>query len=354
MKRHKIAGWLLSAGLVALAGVGAAWAQGTPAPAAPAQGSGSATLDAVRQRGEVRCGVVGTVTGFAQPDSQGVMRGLDADFCRALAAAALGDGEKVKFIVTTAQNRFTALQSGEVDLLARVTTWTLGREANLGTMFTGINFYDGTGFLVKKALNVKAAKELDGATICVQPGTSTELAIADFFRANNHKWTPILIQDIAEIRAAFLSGRCDAYSTDASGLASFRFTQGDKKDDFVLLPDIISKEPLGPMVRKGDDKWFDLVRWTLFAMLAAEEFGVSKANVDSLAESKIPDIRRLIGLEADLGKALGVDNKFVVAILKAVGNYGEAWERNITPMGLPRGINNLWNKGGLHYAPPMR
>ena len=346
----KLAGWLLGAGLLASAGT--ALAQGTGAGAGA--GSGSATLDAVRQRGELRCGVSGQIAGFSLPDSQGVMRGLDADFCRAVAAAVLGDGEKVKFVPTTTQNRFTALQSGEVDLLFRVTTWTLGREANLGTLFAGINYYDGTAFLVKKALNVKAAKELDGATICVQPGTSTELAIADFFRTQNIKWTPVLIADVAEIRGAFLSGRCDAYSTDFSGLASFRFTQGEKKDDFILLPDIISKEPLGPMVRKGDDKWFDIVRWTMFGMIAAEEMGVTKANVESLAESKIPDIRRLIGLEGDLGKAMGVDNKFVVAILKSVGNLGEVWDRNITPMGVPRGINNLWNKGGLHYAPPMR
>ena len=319
-----------------------------------AQGTGSATLDGIRQRGEVRCGIVGTVAGFALPDSQGVMRGLEADHCRAVAAAALGDASKAKFIITTAQNRFTALQSGEVDLLIRVTTWTLGREANLGLMFAGINFYDGTAFLVKKASGVKAAKELDGASICVQPGTSTELAIADFFRTQNIKWTPILIQDIAEIRSAFLAGRCDAYSTDSSALASFRFTQGDKKDDFVLLADIISKEPLGPMVRKGDDKWFDLVRWTMFVLVTAEELGVTQANVDSMGESKVPDVRRLLGLEGELGKALGVDNKFGATVIKAVGNFGETWDRNITPMGVPRGINNLWTKGGLQYAPPMR
>ncbi len=324
------------------------------AGSALAQGSGSATIDSIRQRGELRCGVTGQTAGFSLPDSQGVMRGLDADHCRAVAAAIFGDGNKVKFIPTTTVTRFTALQSGEVDMLFRNTTWTLGREANLGLLFAGINYYDGTGFLVKKTLNVKVAKEMDGATICVQPGTTTEYAIADFYRQNNIKWTPIVIQDLAELRSAFLAGRCDAYSSDVSALASFRFTQGEKKDDFVLLPDVISKEPLGPLVRKGDDKFFDLVRWTMFVLVTAEELGVTQGNVDSFAESKIPDIRRLLGLEAELGKALGVDNKFGTAIIKAVGNFAETWERNITPMGVPRGINNLWNKGGLQYAPPMR
>ena len=215
------------------------------------QGSGSATLDAIRTRGQVLCGTAGTVPGFSLPDSQGVMRGLDADSCRAVTAAALGDAAKTKFVTTTTQNRFTALQSGEVDLLSRSTTWTLGREGNLGLEFAWVNYYDGTGFLVKKSAGVKAAKEMDGATICVQPGTSTELAIADFYRLNNMKFTPILIADLTEIQGAFLSGRCDAYSTDASALATFRFSQGPKADDLVLLPDIISKEPLGVMVRKA-------------------------------------------------------------------------------------------------------
>jgi len=324
------------------------------AATAQAQGTGSTTLDAIRQRGEVRCGVSGQVAGFSLPDSQGVMRGLDADSCRWVAAAALGDANKVKFVPTTAQNRFTALQSGEVDLLVRTTTWTLGREGNLGLMFAWVNYYDGTGFLVKKSLGVKTAKEMDGATICVQPGTSTELAIADFYRVNNIKWTPILIAELAEIQAAFLSGRCDAYSTDASALATFRATQGDKKDDYVLLPDIISKEPLGIMVRKGDDKWFDVVRWTFIAALTAEELGVSSQNIDSFAESKVPDIRRLLGLDGELGKALSLDQKFGANLIRQVGNYAEVWDRTIAPLGVPRGINNLWTKGGLQYAPPMR
>ncbi len=323
-----------------------------PAPAS-AQGTGSATLDAVRSRGQLLCGVAGAVPGFSLPDSQGVMRGIDADSCRVVAAAALGDANKVKFVLTTTQNRFTALQSGEVDLLVRSTTWTLGREGNLGLEFAGVNYYDGTGFLVKKSMGVKSAKEMDGATICVQPGTSTELAISDYYRVNKMKFSPILIQDLAEIQAAFLSGRCDAYSTDSSALATFRATQTNK-DDFVLLPEIISKEPLGYMVRKGDDKWFDIVRWSYFATVTAEELGIDSKNVDSMMTTTIPDARRLLGLEGDMGKALAVDNKWAYNIVKQVGNFGEIWDRNITVLGVPRGINNLWTKGGLHYAPPMR
>ena len=339
------------AALGMLAGLAASlgWTQ----PAA-AQGSGSATLDAVKGRGQMLCGIAGNVPGFSLPDSQGVMRGLDADSCRAVAAAALGDAGKIKFVATTTQNRFTALQSGEVDMLSRSTTWTLGREGNLGLEFAWVNYYDGTGFLVKKSAGVKTAKEMDGATICVQPGTSTELAINDFYRLNKMKFTPILIADLSEIQGAFMSGRCDAYSTDASALATFRFSQGPKADDLVLLPDIISKEPLGVMVRKGDDKWFDIVRWTFIAMITAEEKGVTMANVDSFMNSTDPDIRRLLGLEGDMGKALGLDNKWAYNVIKSVGNFGEMWDRDITPMGVPRGINNIWSKGGLQYAPPIR
>lgn len=317
-------------------------------------GSGSPTLDAIRARGQVLCGTAGTVPGFSLPDSKGVMRGLDADSCRAVTAAALGDTAKTKFVITTTQNRFTALQSGEVDLLSRSTTWTLGREGNLGLEFAWVNYYDGTGFLVKKASGVKTAKEMDGATICVQPGSTTELAIDDYYRLNNMKWTPILIADISEIQGAFLSGRCDAYSTDASALATFRFSQGPKADDLMLLPDIISKEPLGVMVRKADDKWFDIVRWTFIAMINAEEKGITSQNVDTFMDSKDPDIRRLLGIEGDMGKALSLDNKWAYNVIKQVGNLGEVWDRDITPMGVPRGINNIWTKGGLQYDPPIR
>ena len=333
------------AGLLAFGGI---------ATSAHAQGSGSATLDAVKARGMLVCGVSGDVAGFSLPDSKGVMQGIDAEICRGISAAIFGDPSKVKFTPLTTQNRFTALQSGEVDLLVRETTWTLGRQASLGFEFAPTYFYDGTGFLVKKASGVKSAKELDGATICVQPGTSTELAIADYFRANNLKFSPIEIENLQQIQQAFLSGRCDAYSTDASALATFRFSQGPKAADLQLLPDIISKEPLGVMVRKGDDKWFDLVRWTFIAMITAEEKGITQANVDSFMDSKDPDIRRLLGLEGDMGKALGVDNKWAYNVIKQVGNFGEMWDRDITPMGVPRGINNVWTKGGLQYAPPIR
>ena len=339
-------------GAMALAACLLLWA-GSDRPV-KAQGSGSATLDTVKSRGQLVCGVTGQTPGFSLPDAQGVMRGLDADTCRAITAAVLGDISKVKYVPTTAQNRFTALQSGEVDMLSRSTTWTLGREGNLGLEFAWVNYYDGTGFLVKKSLGVKSAKEMDGATICVQPGTSTELAINDYYRLNNMKFTPILIQDLSEIQGAFLSGRCDAYSTDASALATFRFSQGPKADDLVLLPEIISKEPLGIMVRKGDDKWFDIARWTMIAMITAEEKGITSKNIDTFMDSKDPDIRRLLGLEGDMGKALALDNKWAYNVIKQVGNFGEMWDRNITPMGVPRGLNNIWTKGGLQYAPPIR
>ncbi len=339
---------ILSAGLFA----GVLLAAGL-STSAQAQGTGSSTLDAVKSRGQLVCGIAGQVPGFSLPDSQGVMRGLDADSCRGIAAAVFGDGNKVKFVPLTTQNRFTALQSGEVDVLIRSTTWTLGREANLGTEFAGINYYDGTGFLVKKSMGVKSAKEMDGATVCVQPGTSTELADADYFRVSKMKFTPILIENLSEIQNAFISGRCDAYSTDSSALATFRATQ-QNKDDFILLPEIISKEPLGYMVRKGDDKWFDVVRWTYFAELTAEELGFTQATVDSQMTTTNPDARRFLGLEGDMGKALGLDNKWAYNIVKSVGNFGEIWDRNITVLGVPRGINNLWTKGGLQYAPPMR
>ena len=321
---------------------------------AMAQGSGSATIDAIKAKGVLVCGVSTGVAGFSLADSKGVTQGIDADSCRAVAAAILGDGNKVRFVPTNTTNRFTALQSGEIDLLVRSTTWTLGREGNLGLMFAGVNFYDGTGFMVKASAGVKSAKDLNGATICVQPGTSTELAIADYFRVNNIKFTPVLIQDVAEIQNTYLSGRCDAYSTDLSGLAAFRFQQGPKASEHVLLPEVISKEPLGLMVRKGDDKFFDLVRWTLFAILQAEESGITSKNLEEMLKSTNPEVKRLLGTEGDMGKALGVDNRWVVNILKTVGNYGEMWERNITPLGIPRGINNLWNHGGLHYPPPIR
>ena len=340
--QFRLAGALVAGAMLSLTSA-AAYAQ-----------SGSATIDTIVKRGQLVCGVAGNTAGFSLPDSQGVMRGLDADHCRTVATAILGDPSKIKFVPVTTQARFTALQAGEVDMLYRSTTWTLGREALLGANFASVTFYDGTGFLVKKANGVKSAKEMDGATVCVQPGSTTELAIADYYRVNKMKFTPILIQDLSELQGAFESGRCDAYSTDASALAGYRFQKGDKATDYVLLPEIISKEPLGGMVRKGDDKFFDIVRWTYFIGLIAEEYGITSKNIDSFMTSTNPEIRRLLGLEADMGKALGVDNKFAYNVVKQVGNFGEIWDRNITVMGVPRGINGLWNKGGLHYAPPMR
>jgi general L-amino acid transport system substrate-binding protein len=318
-----------------------------------AQTSGSATLDAVRARALLVCGVAGNIPGFSLPDSQGVMRGLDADGCRAVAAATLGDANKVRFVPLTTTNRFTALQSGEVDILVRDTTWTLGREAGLGLLFAAINYYDGTAFMVKKSLAVGSAAMLDGATICVQPGTSTELAIADFFRAHGLKFNSVTIQDLQEIHSAFLAGRCDAYSTDGSQLAGYRSTLANP-NEFVILPEVISKEPLGPMVRKGDDKWFDIVRWTFAAQVAAEELGVDSSNVESFGSTSNADIRRLLGSDGDLGRQLGLAPNFAAVVVKSVGNYGEEWSRDIGPMGLDRGLNRLWTKGGLQYAPPLR
>jgi len=239
-------------------------------------------------------------------------------------------------------------------VLIRETTWTLGREAALGLEFTGINFYDGTGFLVRKSSGVAAAKDLGGATICVQPGTSTELAIADYFRAHNMQFTPIEIADLHQIQQAFLSGRCDVYSTDSSALAAFRYTQGDKAQDFVLLPELISKEPLGPAVRKGDDRWFDIVRWVGFAQIDAEDHGVNQKNVDQQLSSTNPDIRRLLGVDGDLGKQLGLDNKWAYNAIKQVGSYADMWDRNWGPLEVPRGLNRLWKDGGLMYSPPLR
>jgi general L-amino acid transport system substrate-binding protein len=319
-----------------------------------AQGSGSPTLDAVRARRVLFCGVSGTNPGFAFADSRGEMRGSEADFCRAVAAATLGDASKVKFVTLTSTNRFTALQSGEVDLLVRTATWSLGRETSLGLLFAGITFYDGTAFMVHAPSGVRSARELDGATICILPGTTTELAVADYFRRTNMRFTPVLIDNVSELRSVFRNGRCDSYSTDASALASFRYGEGDAAGNYVLLPEVISKEPLGPLVRKGDDKWFDIVRWTHFAMLAAEELELTSANVEGSTGSANPDVRRLLGVDGDLGRSMGLDNRWAFNIIRQVGNYAEVWDRAITPLGIPRGQNQLWSRGGLQYAPPIR
>ncbi|MBV8534624.1 MAG: amino acid ABC transporter substrate-binding protein [Alphaproteobacteria bacterium] len=334
--------------LAALAAVALALAGAT---AARAQQS---TLDAVKAKGFVQCGTNTGIAGFAAPDAQGVWKGLDVDVCRAVAAAVLGDASKVKYTGLTAQQRFTAVQSGEVDLLSRNTTWTSSRDASLGLDFTAVDFYDGQGFMVKKASGVKSAKELDGATVCVQSGTTTELNLADYFRTNNMKLTPVVFEKLDDAIGAYLSGRCDSYTTDRSGLASTRFSQGAQADDHVILPEVISKEPLATAVRQGDSKWSDIVRWSFYAMLNAEEFGITSKNVDEMVNSANPDIQRFLGKTGDMGQQLGVDNKWAYNIIKQVGNYGESYDRNIKPLGLERGVNNLWTKGGIMYAPPVR
>ena len=297
----------------------------------------------------------GCLAGFAAPNDAGEWTGLDVDTCRAIAAAIFDDPNAVKFTPLTAKERFTALQTGEVDILVRNTTWTMSRDTTLGLNFAGVNYYDGQGFLVPKALGVKSAKELSGATICVEPGTTTELNLADYFRANNMQFEPVVIENINEATSAFFEGRCDVYTTDASGLASIRQTKAPNPADYVILPEIISKEPLGPVVRHGDDQWLDIVKWSLIAMLEAEEKGVTSANVDKMKESKDPTIMRLLGTTPGMGEALGVDEEWAYRIVKQVGNYGESYERNLTArLGLERGLNALWTNGGLMYGFPIR
>jgi general L-amino acid transport system substrate-binding protein len=319
-----------------------------------AQGTGSATLDAVRARGQLLCGTGGEIPGFSMLDSNGVMRGIDADYCRAIAAAVLGDATKVKWVPVTAQTRFTALQSGEIDVLVRNTGWSLTREASPGLLFAGVSFWDGTSIIVKTASGVRSVKQLGGATICVLPGTTTELDLADWARAEGIAYTPVLIGSLSEIRQAFLSGRCDAYTTDSSQVAGFRYMQGAKANELTILPEPIGLGPSGAMVRKGDDKWYDIVRWTHFATVVAESLGVTSQNVGSFADTKIPDVRRLLGLESNLGSQLGLDNAWAANIVRQVGNYGEIYERDVTPLGLDRGKNALWTKGGLQFAPQLR
>jgi general L-amino acid transport system substrate-binding protein len=330
--------------------LGAALMMGAPAFAQPA----ADTVGAIRQRGQLICSVSPSTVGFSLPDSQGNWRGLDVDYCRAVTAAIFGDGNRLRLVPSSTQQRFTMLQSGEIDMLSRTTTWTLSREASLGLQFAGINVHDGQGFMVHRDSGVTSARQLDGATVCVQPGTTTELNMTDYFRANRLRFTPVVIENIEEIRSAFINRRCDAYTTDASSLASFAAAQGANANRYLLLPEIISKEPLGPVVRKGDPRFFDIVRWTHYALLTAEELGITQANIDSFANSTNPDIQRFMGRTGDLGRMMGLEANWAVNIIKAVGNDGEIWERNMTPIGFPRGPNNLWNNGGLQYAPPMR
>jgi general L-amino acid transport system substrate-binding protein len=317
-------------------------------------------LDTVKARGALVCGTGTGTAGYMMPDSQGKWRGLSVDVCRAVAAALFGDADKVKYTPLTSQQRFTALQSGEVDMLVGNATWTLTRDTALGLEFTGVYYYDGQSFLVPKKLGVKSAKELNGATICVAPGTTTELNLADYFRANKMSFKPVVIEKVDEIRAAFFSGRCDVYTTDASSLAATRAANVPPPrtfDDFLILPEIISKEPLGPVVRHGDNQFADVVRWALYAMVEAEEYGITSKNVDEMLKSENPTIKRILGVTPGMGKALGVDEKWVYNIVKQVGNYGESFERNVgkdSPLKIDRGLNRLWTQGGLQYAPPIR
>jgi len=313
------------------------------------------TLDAIKSKGTLKCGVSTGLAGFSLANSQGQYTGLDADFCKALAAAVLGDASKVTFVPLSAQQRFTALQSGEIDLLSRNTTWTLTRDASLGLVFAGVMFYDGQGFMVPKNLAVKSAKELDGAEVCVQTGTTTELNLADYFRANGMSFKPVVFESLEESKTAFFNGRCQVYTTDRSGLASIRAADTPNPDDYVILPETISKEPLGPVVRRGDDEWFTIVKWMVYGLIQAEEKGVTSKNLDEMKSSKDPDIQRLLGVSGDIGTQLGLDNDWAVRAIKAVGNYGELYARNVLPIGLPReGANALWTQGGLMYAIPLR
>ncbi len=316
------------------------------------------TLDAIKQRGQVVCGVNTGLAGFSAADSSGNWSGLDVDFCKAVAAATLGDATKVKYVPLNAQQRFTALQSGEIDMLSRNTTFTLTRDGSLGLHQTVVTYYDGQGFMVPVKSKIKSAKQLKGQTVCVQSGTTTEKNLTDYSRANNLGIKPVVFEKVEAATGAYFSGRCVAYTTDASGLASVRNKEAKNPADHIILPELISKEPLGPMVRRGDDEWFAIVKWTIYGLLEAEEYGVTQANVDQLKTGATdPVVQRLLGTTEDTGKLLGLDKEWMVRAIKATGNYGEIFERNVGPksaLGLPRGVNNLWNKGGLMYAYPIR
>lgn len=316
------------------------------------------TVEAIQQRGELNCGVSTGLAGFSNPDSEGNWTGLDVDVCKAIAAALLGDSNAVAYTPATAQQRFTILQSGEVDLLSRNTTWTLTRDTSLGLHFAPVTFYDGQGFMVPRDLGVTSAQELDGAAVCVQPGTTTELNLADFFRANGMEFEPVVIEQLDEVNAAYFAGRCDVYTTDASGLASIRATVAENPDDHMILPELISKEPLAPAVRQGDDQFFNIVKWVVYALIEAEEFGITADNVDEMREtSDNPGVRRLLGVSEGMGENLGLSEDWAYNAIKQVGNYGEIFERNVgidTPLGLERGLNALWTDGGLMYAMPVR
>lgn len=336
---------LLAASLLALMGSVA-----TPAFAGK-------TLDAIKSRGMLNCGVNPSLPGFAAADSQGNWTGLDVDVCKAVAATVLNDAAKVKWTPLNATQRFAVLQAGEIDILSRNTTWTLNRDASLGLHFTGTTYYDGQGFMVTKKSKITSAKTLKGATVCVQSGTTTEKNLNDFSKVNKLNIKPVVFDTQEATNKAYFAGRCQAYTTDASGLASVRNKEATNPDDHVILPDLISKEPLGPSVRRGDDEFFAIVKWVVYALIEAEEYGITQANVDQMKSSTDPVVQRILGTSEDTGKLLGLDKEWAYRAIKAVGNYGEMFERNVGPkstLKLPRGLNNQWNKGGLMYAPPVR
>ena len=331
--------------------VSLALAAGLSAQAASAQ-----TLKTVKDRGMLSCGVSQGLPGFSTPDDKGNWTGLDVDICRAIAAAILNDASKIKFVPLSAKDRFTALQSGEIDVLSRNTTWTLSRDTSLGANFTGVTYYDGQGFLVKKSLKVNSALELNSASVCVQTGTTTEQNLADYFKGNNMKYEVIAFGTADETVKAYESGRCDVFTSDVSQLYAERLKVANPADH-VVLPEVISKEPLGPMVRHGDDQWFDIVKWTLFAMVGAEELGITQKNADEMAKSDKPELKRAFGTDGNLGEQLGLTKDWLSRIVKATGNYGESFERNVgsgSKLQISRGLNNLWNKGGIQYSPPIR
>lgn len=318
--------------------------------------SAATTLESVKEKGHLQCGVTTGLPGFSQPDDEGNWTGIDVDTCRAVAAAVFGDPKAVQFTPLTAKERFTALQSGEIDMLSRNTTWTLTRDASLGLNFAGVNYYDGQGFLVKKDLGVDEASQLSGATICIQAGTTTELNLADYFRAKGMDFKPLVFDTSEQTVQGFASGRCDVLTSDRSQLAALRSKLAEP-DSAKILPETISKEPLGPVVRQGDDEWFNIVKWVLFTQINAEELGISSSNVDDMKKSDNPNIQRLLGTDGDMGAKLGLPDDFGYAIVKGVGNYGEMYNRNVgpdTPLGLDRGLNALWTEGGIMYAPPVR
>jgi general L-amino acid transport system substrate-binding protein len=328
---------------------------GVALAAATISSASAGTLDDVKAKGFLQCGVNTGLPGFGNPDANGNWTGLDVDYCRAVASAVFGDPTKVKFTPLDAKERFTALQSGEVDVLIRNTTWTLSRDTSLGFEFAAVNYYDGQGFMVKKALGVKSVKELDGASICVQSGTDTEFNMADYFKRNNLKYNPVVFEKLPDALAAYDSGRCDAYTTDASGLYANRL-QLKNPDNDIVLPEIISQEPLGPAVRQNDPVWFDIVKWTHYALLDAEDLGVTKANVDEMKSSNNPAVKRLLGVEGDFGKPMGLPATWAYSIIKNLGNYGEIFDRNVgkdSRLKIDRGVNNLWDKGGIQYGMPF-